>query len=90
MDLSRSSNKAGPKARLGGSRDATIEAAGHLERALASSAWTEPPAWRLTLYNKFARKEDIFRENVGTASESASPGIEFDGENALRVIAHCF
>lgn len=43
-----------------------------MERGFGFVSMDEPPAWRLTLYNKFARKEDIFRMS-GQLENALSP-----------------
>lgn len=88
-----------PRARRGGSRDAIVEAAQRLflERGFGSVSMDElaeaAGVARRTLYNQFARKEDIFREmllKVSRQLEEAFPtGIETRGdvEEVLRLIA---
>ncbi len=88
-----------PKARRGESRDSIVEAAQRLflERGFGSVSMDElaeaADVARRTLYNQFARKEDIFREALLKMSrqlQDAFPtGIETQGdvEAVLRVIA---
>ena len=88
-----------PKARRGGSREAIVEAAQRLflERGFGAVSMDElaeaAGVARRTLYNQFARKEDIFREmllKVSRQLEEAFPtGIETRGdvEDVLRLIA---
>ena len=66
-----------PKARRGGSREAIVEAAQRLflERGFGSVSMDElaeaAGVARRTLYNQFARKEDIFREMLLKVSRPA-------------------
>jgi TetR/AcrR family transcriptional regulator, regulator of autoinduction and epiphytic fitness len=93
------SNEAVAKARVGGSREAIVEAAERLflERGFGSVTMDElaeaAGVARRTLYNQFASKEEIFREmllRVSGQLETAFPaGIETQGEveDVLRLIA---
>src|ERR1700724_2020206 len=93
------SNEAVAKARGGGSREAIVEAAERLflERGFGSVSMDElaeaAGVARRTLYNQFARKEDIFREmllRVSGQLEDAFPtGTETKGdvEEVLRAVA---
>ena len=99
MDARNVSDQATPKARRGGSRDAIVEAAQRLflQRGFGSVSMDElaeaAGVARRTLYNQFARKEEIFREmllKVSGQLEDAFPtGIETQGdvEEVLRVVA---
>jgi TetR/AcrR family transcriptional regulator, regulator of autoinduction and epiphytic fitness len=99
MDVRNFSNEADPKFRRGGSREAIVEAAQRLflQRGFGSVSMDElaeaAGVARRTLYNQFARKEDIFREMLLSVSgqlEDAFPtGIETQGdvEDVLRVVA---
>jgi len=87
------------KRRRAGSREAIVDAAARLflERGFGAVSMDElaeaAGLARRTLYNQFARKEDIFREmllRVARQLEAAfPPGIETQGdiEDVLRVIA---
>jgi TetR/AcrR family transcriptional regulator, regulator of autoinduction and epiphytic fitness len=99
MEVRPDSDEALPKARRPGSQEAIIQAAVRLFLArgfgavsmdeLAEAAGVA----RRTLYNQFARKEEIFREMLRRVSgqlEDALPaGIETQGdvEHVLRLIA---
>lgn len=99
MDARNVSDQATPKARRGGSREAIVEAAQRLflQRGFGSVSMDElaeaAGVARRTLYNQFARKEEIFREmllKVSGQLEDAFPtGIETQGdvEEVLRVVA---
>ena len=99
MDARNVSDQATPKARRVGSRDAIVEAAQRLflQRGFGSVSMDElaeaAGVARRTLYNQFARKEEIFREmllKVSGQLEDAFPtGIETQGdvEEVLRVVA---
>ena len=93
------SNEAVAKARVGGSREAIVEAAERLflERGFGSVTMDElaeaAGVARRTLYNQFASKEEIFREMLlrvsGQLEDAFPPGIETQGEvkDVLRLIA---
>ena len=95
----RAANKAVPKARRGGSREAIVEAAERLflERGFGAVSMDElaeaAGVARRTLYNQFASKEEIFRETLlsvsGQLEDVLPPGIETQGdvEDVLRLIA---
>jgi len=99
MDADNVSDQVTPKARRGGSREAIVEAAQRLflQRGFGSVSMDElaeaAGVARRTLYNQFARKEEIFREmllRVSGQLEDAFPtGIETQGdvEQVLRVVA---
>ena len=99
MDVRNFSNEADPKARRGGSREAIVQAAQRLflQRGFGSVSMDElaeaAGVARRTLYNQFARKEEIFREmllKVSGQLEDAFPtGIETQGdvEEVLGVVA---
>ena len=99
MDARNVSDQATPKARRGGFREAIVEAAQRLflQRGFGSVSMDElaeaAGVARRTLYNQFARKEEIFREmllKVSGQLEDAFPtGIETQGdvEEVLRVVA---
>ena len=99
MDPHNVADQATPKARRGGSREAIVEAAQRLflQRGFGSVSMDElaeaAGVARRTLYNQFARKEEIFREmllKVSDQLEDAFPtGIETQGdvEEVLRVVA---
>ena len=98
-EKSQGSNKAVPKSRRSGSRDAIVEAAERLflERGFGSVSMDDLASAagvaRRTLYNQFASKEEIFREmllRVAAQLEAAfPPGIETQGdvEEVLRLVA---
>ncbi len=99
MDARNVSDQATPRTRRGGSREAIVEAAQRLflQRGFGAVSMDElaeaAGVARRTLYNQFARKEDIFREmllRVSGQLEDAFPtGIETQGdvEEVLRVVA---
>jgi TetR/AcrR family transcriptional regulator, regulator of autoinduction and epiphytic fitness len=95
----RAANKAVPKARRVGSREAIVEAAERLflERGFGAVSMDElaeaAGVARRTLYNQFASKEEIFRETLlsvsGQLEDVLPPGVETQGdvEDVLRLIA---
>jgi len=99
MKVQKNSHEAMPKARRGDSREAIIAAAERLflERGFGSVSMDElaeaAGVARRTLYNQFARKEEIFREMLlrvsGQLESALPPGIETQGEveSVLRRIA---
>ena len=99
MDDHRAVNKAVPKARRGGSREAIVDAAERLflERGFGAVSMDDlaeaAGVARRTLYNQFASKEEIFRETLlrvsGQLEDVLPPGIETQGdvEDVLRLIA---
>jgi TetR/AcrR family transcriptional regulator, regulator of autoinduction and epiphytic fitness len=99
MDARNASDQGTPKARRGGSREAIVKAAQRLflQRGFGSVSMDElaeaAGVARRTLYNQFARKEEIFREmllKVSGQLEDAFPtGIETRGdvEEVMRVVA---
>jgi TetR/AcrR family transcriptional regulator of autoinduction and epiphytic fitness len=100
MKNRRGSNRAIPKARRNGSREAIVEAAERLflERGFGAVSMDELASAagvaRRTVYNQFTSKEEIFREmllRVSAQLETAlPPGIETQGdvEEVLRLVAH--
>ena len=99
MAIQQGFERALPKARRGGSREAIVEAAERLflERGFGSVSMDElaeaAGVARRTLYNQFASKEEIFREMLlrvsGQLEHAFPPGIETQGdvEDVLRLIA---
>src|SRR5438477_2247425 len=99
MGVRNDSNRATPRARRTGSRDAIVEAAERLflERGFGSVSMDElaqaAGVARRTLYNQFASKEEIFREMLlrvsGQLETAFPPGIETQGdvEEVLRLVA---
>lgn len=99
MDARNLSTEADPKSRRGGLREAIVQAAQRLflQRGFGSVSMDElaeaAGVARRTLYNQFARKEEIFREmllRVSAQLEHAFPtGMETQGEveEVLRLIA---
>lgn len=99
MDDHRTLNKAAPKARRGGSREAIVDAAERLflERGFGAVSMDDLAeaggVARRTLYNQFASKEEIFRETLlrvsGQLEDVLPPGVETQGdvEDVLRLIA---
>lgn len=95
----RAANKAVPKARRVGSREAIVEAAERLflERGFGAVSMDElaeaAGVARRTLYNQFSSKEEIFRETLLSVSGQLEgvlpPGVETQGdvEDVLRLIA---
>jgi AcrR family transcriptional regulator len=99
MDVRSADSEAGSKTRRGGSREAIVAAAERLflERGFGSVSMDElaeaAGVARRTLYNQFARKEEIFREMLGRVAGQLEgtfpPGIETQGdvEEVLRLVA---
>ena len=99
MDDHRAVNKAIPKARRGGSREAIVDAAERLflEHGFGAVSMDDLAeaggVARRTLYNQFASKEEIFRETLLRVSaqleDALPPGVETQGdvEDVLRLIA---
>jgi TetR/AcrR family transcriptional regulator of autoinduction and epiphytic fitness len=99
MDAQTNSDGAISKVQRGGSREAIVEAAARLflQRGFGSVSMDElaeaAGVARRTLYNQFARKEEIFREMLlrvsGQLEDAFPPGIETRGdvEEVLRVLA---
>ena len=99
MEDHRAVNKAMPKARRGGSREAIVDAAERLflEHGFGAVSMDDlaeaAGVARRTLYNQFASKEEIFRETLlrvsGQLEDVLPPGIETQGdvEDVLRLIA---
>ena len=99
MNAPNLANEAKPKSRSGGSREAIVQAAERLFLQRGFGAVTMDDlaeaagVARRTLYNQFARKEDIFREmllRVSAQLEHVYPqGIETQGEvgEVLRIVA---
>src|SRR3954468_16569924 len=99
MSARAGSNEIALKSKLGGSRDAIVDAAERLflERGFGSVSMDElaleAGVARRTLYNQFASKEEIFREMLlrvsGQLEDALPPGIETQGdvEDVLRLIA---
>ena len=99
MEDHRAVNKAMPKARRGGSREAIVDAAERLflEHGFGAVSMDDLSeaggVARRTLYNQFASKEEIFRETLlrvsGQFEAALPPGIETQGdvEDVLRLIA---
>lgn len=95
----RSFSDTDPKSRRGGSREAIVQAAQRLflQRGFGSVSMDEladaAGVARRTLYNQFARKEEIFREMLlrvsGQLEDALPTGIETQGdvEEVLRVVA---
>lgn len=99
MSVREDSPETMPKARRGGSREAIVEAAERLflERGFGAVSMDDlaeaAGVARRTLYNQFAKKEEIFREMLLRVSrqleDAFPPGIETQGEvvDVLPVIA---
>ena len=99
MDAGNGSDKATPKARRGGSREAIVDAAQDLflQRGFGAVSMDElaeaAGVARRTLYNQFSSKEEIFREMLLRLSvqlaDAFPTGIETQGdvEDVLRVLA---
>ncbi len=99
MEMRSGSIEAVPKARRGGSREAIVEAAARLflERGFGAVSMDDlaeaAGVARRTLYNQFARKEDIFRavllKVAGHLEHAFPPGIETQGdvEVVFRLVA---
>lgn len=99
MSIREESPETMSKARRGGSREAIVEAAERLflERGFGAVSMDDlaeaAGVARRTLYNQFAKKEEIFREMLLRVSrqleDAFPPGIETEGEveEVLPVIA---
>ena len=98
MEARKNVNKALPSARRGGSQEVIVAAATRLflERGFGAVSMDELAAAagvaRRTLYNRFASKEEIFREMLqrvsGQLEHAFPPGIETQGdvEAVLRLV----